>query len=635
MQPRTMGRRLIRTALVSLGAIASQSAAATKSDRGSLRRKRAGSASSLSQQQQQGVYASLPDNRRLTESSESTTGEIGNKSRRFFLPPSHEDLDYKDMRELILELNIDVSMSITIVPTPAPTISFMPTITDCASPDTCANRLLYQVNMISERVGTIEALADPMSPQSKARDWIIEECTAPTPIEYCGEMQLILNEQRYALAVMYFSLGGDEWNAGANPGIDKNADKGTWLSGLNYCDWGSEITTADGSYKQLECDEFGNVLFLNLQSNNMVGAIPPEIGVLVYLASYISFFNAQSGPIPSTLGLLKSLETFDVESNNMEGILFQPEYLGPDGLTNIVNFRASINNFGGTIPTDIGLWTKLQNLWFTDNEITGTLPSELGNLANLEAFLLYNNQITGSLPTELGNLDKLNWIDMENNEVVGVIPEEFYSNLALEKVILKNNSLTGTISELVGDLTMLKTFWVSFNELTGSIPTGFGNMAVLKELELQHNFFTGILPEEFGNLESIEFLSVEQNKLSGTIPSVIFGGNLQGLRILYLNNNQLTGPVPENYGMSPRLQDLWLSDNMLTGTLPVIAEGEFLFLEELLVENNDLTGTVDESICRILNTTGGNLGVLHADCQPPRGGGAPQIICNCCTACFE
>ena len=263
-----MGRRLMRTALVCLGAIASKSAAATESDRGPLRRKRTGHSSSWSeqqQQQQQGLDASLSGNRRLTESRESTQGEIEDKSRRSFSPPAQEDLGYKDMRELILELNIDVSMSITIVPTPAPTISFMPTLTDCASPDTCANRLLYQVNMISERVGTIEALADPMSPQSKARDWIIEECTAATPIEYCGETQLILNEQRYALAVMYFSLGGDEWNAGSNPGLDKSAGEGTWLSGLNYCDWGSEITSANGSYKQLECDEFGNVLFLNMR----------------------------------------------------------------------------------------------------------------------------------------------------------------------------------------------------------------------------------------------------------------------------------------------------------------------------------------------------------------------------------
>ena len=105
----------------------------------------------------------------------------------------------------------------------------------------------------------------------------------------------------------------------------------------------------------------------------MAGPIPPEIGVLVYMSSYISFYNAQSSPIPTSLGLILPLETSDVESNNMDGNLFQPEYSGPDGLTEVINFRASLNNFQGNIPTEIGQWTKLQNLWFADNEITGTI----------------------------------------------------------------------------------------------------------------------------------------------------------------------------------------------------------------------------------------------------------------------
>lgn len=115
----------------------------------------------------------------------------------------------------------------------------------------------------------------------------------------------------------------------------------------------------------------------------MAGQLPPEIGVLVYMTTYISFFNAQSGPIPTTLGLLKGLETFDVESNKMDGTLFQPEYTGADGLANIVNFRTSLNSFVGTIPTEIGEWTRLQNLWFADNEITGTIPPEIGNLVDM------------------------------------------------------------------------------------------------------------------------------------------------------------------------------------------------------------------------------------------------------------
>ena len=58
------------------------------------------------------------------------------------------------------------------------------------------------------------------------------------------------------------------------------------------------------------------------ESNNMVGQIPPEIGVFFAMTSYISFFNAQNGPLPTTLGYITPLETFDVESNNMDGHYF-------------------------------------------------------------------------------------------------------------------------------------------------------------------------------------------------------------------------------------------------------------------------------------------------------------------------
>ncbi|ACI64439.1 predicted protein [Thalassiosira pseudonana CCMP1335] len=566
-------------------------------------------------------------------------------------------------------MNLDLCFSTTQAPTLRPTQSIAPTATSCDNPGTCENRLRDQIYAISVRVGSVETLDDPNSAQSKATEWIVEECGADPPIDPCDVNQIMLNEQRYALAVMYFSLGGDNWNSGSNAGqAADNAEVGAWMTGKNYCEWGPEIEAQGGDkYKQLVCDEFGNVQQLNLQSNNMSGPIPPEIGVLVYLTTYISFFNAQTGSIPTALGLIAPLQTFDVESNNLDGDLFKPEYSGPNGLKEIVNWRASLNNFAGPIPTEIGLWTKIQNLWFADNEITGTVPVEIGNLVELGAFLFYSNNIAGTLPVELGNLNALTWIDMEDNDIVGTIPEEFYSNLELEEVILKNNSISGTISDKVGDLSKLATFWASFNELSGSIPTTFGNNLNLEELELQNNKITGVIPSEFGNLEALEFLSMESNALTGEIPPEMFGPQLGALRILYMNDNKLVGPVPENYGQTPRLKDLWMSDNQLTGTLPIIAEGEFLFLgtwldvtcpplslpfvfrlkplsffllrptEELLINNNDMTGEVDESLCLIRNNTvpGGQLGVFHADCQPPASGGAPQILCTCCTACFE
>ena len=117
----------------------------------------------------------------------------------------------------------------------------------------CKNRLQDLINDVSARVGSLLALEDPNSAQSISREWILKECDAVPPIDPCEISGINVIEQRYALAVLYFSLGGDDWDNGANPGQDANA-AGVWLSGLNYCNWGNDI----------DCDENGNVMELSL-----------------------------------------------------------------------------------------------------------------------------------------------------------------------------------------------------------------------------------------------------------------------------------------------------------------------------------------------------------------------------------
>ena len=269
-----MSGRLRGTAvLLSIGALLSSSVAATNnggggSGGGGLRRKRT---TDKKQQQQQ--------HRRLTEAD----GVDQELATRFFLPSKAQaELDEIDMRELLYQMNVEMNleMSMSFITTPAPTpgptqspiqstdapsLSTMPTLTNCDNPGTCQNRLLDQIYAVSVRMGTTATLDDPTSPQSQARDWIVEECDATIPIDPCTASQLILNEQRYALAVMYFGLGGDSWNAGANPGVDAAVGPGQWMSELNYCEWGAEITGTGGSFKQLVCDDLGNVLNLNLR----------------------------------------------------------------------------------------------------------------------------------------------------------------------------------------------------------------------------------------------------------------------------------------------------------------------------------------------------------------------------------
>jgi hypothetical protein len=59
----------------------------------------------------------------------------------------------------------------------------------------------------------------------------------------------------------------------------------------------------------LLCQNILHLYLVPTESNNMVGNIPPEIGTFFAMTSYISFFNAQTGTIPSTLGYILPLET--------------------------------------------------------------------------------------------------------------------------------------------------------------------------------------------------------------------------------------------------------------------------------------------------------------------------------------
>jgi len=58
----------------------------------------------------------------------------------------------------------------------------------------------------------------------------------------------------------------------------------------------------------------------------------------------------------------------------------------------------------GTIPTEVGLLTKLTNLGMVENRLTGT-PSELGALTRLDSLSLYSNLLSGTIPAEVCALE--------------------------------------------------------------------------------------------------------------------------------------------------------------------------------------------------------------------------------------
>lgn len=160
---------------------------------------------------------------------------------------------------------------------------------------------------------------------------------------------------------------------------DANGDDWTinrfWLNEETVCIWYG-LTCISDSDRQ--------VSVVNLPRNNISGTLSSEIGLLK-LTRLSVFQNMLTGSIPSEIGLSSKLTYLYLDYN-----LFQ-----------------------GKIPSELGLLSSLTSLHLYDNYLTGTIPSEIGSLSNLNELYLNDNSFIGTLPIEICKLCAANDLDVD------------------------------------------------------------------------------------------------------------------------------------------------------------------------------------------------------------------------------
>ncbi len=291
-------------------------------------------------------------------------------------------------------------------------------------------------------------------------------------------------EERQALVALYNATDGDNWTNNTN-----------WLTGPVDTWFG--VTVEDG-----------RVTRLNLESNQLRGLIPAELGNLTSLTFLLLRHNQLRGSLPVELGNLINLGLLDFQNNQLTG----------------------------TIPLELGNLANLTSLNLVTNQFMGTIPPELGNLTNLTRLFLNQNQLTGSIPVALSNLTKLTNLQLVENELTGSIPVALSNLTNLTGLFLSNNQLTGTIPVELGNLTKLTNLDFRHNQLTGSIPAELGNLTELTSLSLFNNQLTGSIPVELGNLINLRFLVLSDNQFDD-LPALT---SLSPLDQLFVQNNQFT-----------------------------------------------------------------------------------------------
>lgn len=109
---------------------------------------------------------------------------------------------------------------------------------------------------------------------------------------------------------------------------------------------------------------------------------------------------------------------------------------------------------------------------------------------------------------------------------------------------------------------------------------------------MSFNEFTGNIPD-FKEFNTLEILSFRDNQMNGTIIEDFFL-NVPNLKVLSLESNNFSGVLPSTFPSS---------------------------LEELLLVDNDFSGTISADICQQLQ-------FISTDCQS-------KVECenNCCDCC--
>ncbi|XP_057430459.1 leucine-rich repeat receptor protein kinase HPCA1 isoform X2 [Lotus japonicus] len=257
-------------------------------------------------------------------------------------------------------------------------------------------------------------------------------------------------------------------------------------------------------------DTIGNLerlVFLSLNSNSFSGRIPPAIGNLSNVYWLDLAENQLDGPIPISNGTTPGLDMmhhtkhFHFGKNKLSGNI--PSQLFSSEMT-LIHALFEGNQLTGRIPSTLGLVQSLEVVRFDDNFLSGPLPLNLNNLTNVQSLLLSNNRLSGPLPNLTG-MKALNYLDMSNNSFDPSDFPPWLSTLeSLTTLMMENTQLQGQIPASLFSLAQLQTVVLKNNQLNGTLDIGATISNKLELLDLQTNFV-----EEFDLDPQIDVSKVE------------------------------------------------------------------------------------------------------------------------------
>eukprot|EP00934_Nitzschia_sp_Nitz4_P003138 Nitzschia sp. Nitz4//scaffold214_size40253//7113//9449//NITZ4_007586-RA/size40253-processed-gene-0.69-mRNA-1//1//CDS//3329542096//3128//frame0 len=369
-------------------------------------------------------------------------------------------------------------------------------------------------------------IANPETNQSQAFEWISQDDDYSSQPQTLSTVEL---QERYALVVFYFETSGSDWLRSEPYFLNSATSVCSWNSlgpiesrGV-FCDDSNRISGIFLSDSELLGGLASEIVLLNhieslhLWSNGLTGTLPP---MPASLTSIDLSSNELSGTLPSDWGrTITNLHELELSGNYLTGSI-PPEWGNFDQLKYLSFFEDYIS---GSIPTTIGLMTSLQWLWLEGCDfMTGTIPSEIGNLEQLEEIYFSMNGLVGTVPSEIGLLRNLSYLVIWSPTLTGFIPTEMGMLTNLRNIFFQGNDMAGTLPSEIGLMTSMTYIYVPGNNLSGTLPSEIALLyKTLTGFTVNNNpNISGTVPSEYARLRELDTLDLRNTAITGSMDTL-------------------------------------------------------------------------------------------------------------------
>ncbi|XP_031274243.1 probable leucine-rich repeat receptor-like protein kinase At5g49770 [Pistacia vera] len=274
-----------------------------------------------------------------------------------------------------------------------------------------------------------------------------------------------------------------------------------------------------------------------------------------------------------------------------------------------IHFISSVTDSGdaAVLKSLKDSWQNTPPSWQNSDDPCASWDGVSCKNSRVTALALSTVGLVGNLIGDIGGLTELTSLDLSFNQgLKGSFPPLIGDLQKLNILILSDCSFSGIIPEEIGNLGELSFLALNSNFFSGPIPPSLGKLSKLYWLDLADNQLTGTIPVSTVNSPGLDLLKKAKhfhfykNRLSGSIPPQLFSSDMVLLHLL-LDGNQLTGTIPSTLGLVQTLTVLRLDGNALAGEVPSNLNN-LTSINELNLANNELTGPFpDLSLMNYLN----------------------------------